>query len=1174
MLETSYSNFFTSGYYIFANGILLITLAAITYGFDSELTDRFKLRWLATGILAAGVARILFSFSLLQHNPLLLTIESGCALLSIHLFFEYSRRSYSENASGHQLLLHLPLFLLLTYGFWYSGMAIQVRAVAFLLIGLLVSYAGLRKSHQLPAEVKRYAQGCFALAAIAFTMHIGARLGFQFDWQTLEPISGARAVQWKFLLPSALDIAIIILAMLARHAREKLHWHSLRGDLGFYSHLLFLSCIVVVLWAGGLFGRHIEKQWQFQSEVTLTQAIESLSELINYRMLMAANYSYAIAAAPILAQYLEQPDPANHKLLEDYLDTISPRDPEGMCFLTGLDGKILVSSNSDESMIGFDVSFRDYFKKAMAGKSSDMIDYGKFTGQLGFYSINPVISNVDGKVLGACVVKRNLVDIEDLLKLYHPAMIVDESGVIFVASDKRYERRNYIHCLKTGSHTHRAADETASNADLIVHVAHAVAKIKKEGWLLVMLPGGNSDNKDLIWLMITLSLICLTLILTLNSAVINIRSRESYEVAQERFQTVFYHAPDSMIIISAKTLEILEANHSMTRQFGLIGDVIGLNYLKLLPACHNDLTHVWHDRAEKLFKHRRTFVRSNGEAFCAEVTGAPVTFNYHKAIILLLHDITAQKQHELELQQAKNAAENANKLKSRFFANASHEIRTPMTAIIGLTEMALTLCESEEQRRLLNLTRSSGKSLLELVNDILDLSKIESGKFSIRPTRFDLHQLLRELEQLFVFEARNSQINVVFSLDQNLPRHILSDGVRIRQILLNLLSNAVKFTDTGSISLQAKVIAGHNAERIEMKISDTGGGISPDKQEHLFEPFTYGDQYTRYEAKGAGLGLAICKQITDLLEGRLFIEKTGSTGTVFILEIPFGRGEAISEEPPVQVLQPKLCINGRPLHFLIADDNEINLFLAGSIIEKFGGSHQYARNGREALDMLAETQFDAALIDIQMPEVDGLAVIRQIRSSSGNAGQLPVIAVSAFISDQEKQEALQAGANSYLVKPYFPNDLLKAIANLAITHTTEETATETQTQTATISMPIAALKQIDADELEIRILKKPENILKISDIFARRSVELLAELAECEQMHDCLRLREVAHSIKGLAGMLGAKKSFQLARDIEDLCKNSQIEQALQQLAVLKQHITEISQDLKILQQQVSKKTV
>jgi PAS domain S-box-containing protein len=181
-----------------------------------------------------------------------------------------------------------------------------------------------------------------------------------------------------------------------------------------------------------------------------------------------------------------------------------------------------------------------------------------------------------------------------------------------------------------------------------------------------------------------------------------------------------------MLIISARDLTILEANQSMTRQFGLNDEIIGKSYFSLLPPKQHEFNNVWHNHSEKLFKHQRDFLRSNGEIFSAEVTGSPIIFNYDRAIILLLHDITAQKQIEHELRQAKNAAEEANKLKSRFFANASHEIRTPMTAIIGLTEMALSNSQTPEQQRILRLARSSSQALLELVNDILDLSRIES----------------------------------------------------------------------------------------------------------------------------------------------------------------------------------------------------------------------------------------------------------------------------------------------------------------------------------------------------------------------------------------------------------------------------------------------------------------
>ncbi|KAF1081152.1 MAG: hypothetical protein GQF41_2420 [Candidatus Rifleibacterium amylolyticum] len=1174
MPETFYSSFFSSGYYVFANGVLLITLAAVMQGFDRELTQRFNIRWLAAGLFSTGIARVLAALAVLKAALPIVALETGFVILSLHFYLEYLRREWGKEVSASAYSLHVPFFAALLYSFCFSGHALFLRNLIMITVGILVSGTGLRAARNLPREVITIARSCFVLAMIGYLTNSFTLYALQQQISDPTTTTGVPLSNWKMLLPSLFLIVLTVLAMLARHIREKLHWHSLRGDLGLSSHLLFLAGIVLLLIAGAIVGNRIEKQARFQRETALSQAIEGLAQLINHRMLMAANYSAVIAVAPGIRQYLEDPNPNNHELIKRYLAAIAPDNPDGMCFLTDNSGKIIISSNEEDPMVGFDVSFRDYFKQGAAGKSSDMIDYGKVTGQLGFYSVHPVIKPEDKKFLGICAVKRNLDDLAQLLKLYHPAMIVNENGVVFIGSDKKFEQRNYIHCLSEQPHNH-ATTAPEAGGKLIVYRAHAVARLNKEGWRVVMLAAGNNDNTDTIWLMITLTLVSLTLILILNSTVISIRSREDYEVAQERFQTVFYHAPDSMLIISATDLAILEANHSMKRQFGLIGEVTGASYLSLLPKNRRNISNIWHDRSEKLFKHQRAFVRNNGEEFTAEVTGAPITFNYQKAIIILLHDITAQKQIELDLRQAKNAAEEANKLKSRFFANASHEIRTPMAAIIGLTEMALTMCQSKEQARLLELTRSSSRSLLELVNDILDLSRIESGKFSIRPSGFNLIQLLQELRQLFEFEAKDTRVRVSFNLAPELPEQIVSDAVRIRQILLNLLSNALKFTEKGEIGLQAKTRTDADREILEIKVFDTGCGISQEVREHLFEPFTYNNQYTRRAAKGAGLGLAICRQITDLLAGHLYLEKTDDSGSTFVVEIPFKRidGAQIPAETPGTLT--RLIRNNRPLHFLIADDNEINLFLAGSIIEKFGGTHEYAKNGKEAHELLKTGRFDVALLDIQMPELDGLSLTRMIRQSNLPSANMPIIAISAFISDEEKQEALQAGANSYLVKPYFPKDMLQIVSQYTDCSAAQPAATDHSPvgQPSELADERPRLKQIDLAELEIRILKKPENILKISEIFERRSVELLQELAECEQNRDSAKLREVIHSIKGLVGMLGARNTFEMARELEEQCKNSELAKVLQRLAILKAQIFEISQDLIILRQ-TGKKTV
>ncbi len=1181
MSEIIYSGFFSSGYYIFANGILLIALAAVMHGFDPQLCEHFKIRWLAGAVFATGASRVILTFSLLAQSPTILIFEKGFAVLSLHFYAEYLRQNWFVKNKYNSALLHPLLLILLVYAFYHSESIPAIRIFISLIIGTLVATTGFRAAKELPEEVVDIAKGCFILAIIGYLLNLATINQLHTGWNLFAPEVGISSTDWRHAIPSFFIALMTALAILARHIREKKNWQNKQSDIGFIGHLFFLFAIILLLVCVPFVGNHLEKQNHFRKEVALSQAIERLTQLINHRMLMASHYSAAIAFSPSLVKYLENPDPTNQRLLEHYFTAVSPSNQEGMCYLVGQEGKILVSSNQSDAIKSLDISFRDYFKKAMAGKSSEMIDYGKVTQQLGFYSTHPIFRPSDRKVLGAFTYKSNLIDIKELLKLYHPAMLVDEKGIVFVASDKKYERRQYLHCLSDSPHQHDYNNEnaTADNqaAPIVRHHTHATARLNMAGWQVVMLPVGNNSNTNTIWIMVTFSLTLLTIILILNSAVIRIRSRKDYEVVQERFQAVFDHAPESMLIISAQNLEILEASHSMTRQFGLTSNVAGISYLSLVPEKRCDIINAWHDPDEKLFKHQRTFVRSNGEIFTAEVTGAPIAFNYQKAIILLLHDITAQKQIEFSLRQAKNAAEEANKLKTRFFANASHEMRTPMSAIIGLTEMALTLSQSQEQKHLLNLARSSGKSLLELVNDVLDLSRIESGKFSIRLGMFDLHQLLKELEELCRFEADKTGLKLEFELADDLPQYIISDGVRLRQVLLNLLNNALKFTESGKVTLKAKTLRDDSDNRLEIRVSDTGRGIPKEIQRHLFAPFTYSDQYTRCEAKGAGLGLAICRQITELLKGRVFVEKTDDTGTTFTLELPF---EAVTAKPNVNIETKfhRLTRDKRPLNFLVADDNEINLLLAGAIIEKFGGNHRYARNGKEALEQLTTGNFDVALIDIQMPELDGLSVIKHIRQNNDENCNIPIIAISAFISDQEKQEALQAGANSYLVKPYFPDDLLHAVEELTGIQCDAASAAviqpERRSDTTAMVTVQSNMKQINAEELEIRILKKPENILKIKDIFERRSVELMTELSACEKNCDCQRLREIIHSIKGLAGMLAAKSTFQLTIELEEHCKNGNVDAALQKLGTLKQQITEIAQDLEFLQQQVIKKTV
>ena len=590
-----------------------------------------------------------------------------------------------------------------------------------------------------------------------------------------------------------------------------------------------------------------------------------------------------------------------------------------------------------------------------------------------------------------------------------------------------------------------------------------------------------------IWVLMVILLIVIVFVVILNGITRTAEVMRSLEVAQNRFKSLFDNAPESIFVVSLVTLKIIEANQSMLRQFQLTQSAIGMNYFDLMPTKKRNLTNSWHSASKKMFKHEREFRKQTGEIFSAEVTGAIMEFNRERALLLILHDITMHREIESRLREAKNTAEEANALKGRFFANASHEIRTPMTAIIGLTELAASNCADDRQKHMLELIRSSSKSMLTLLNDIFDLAQIASGKLTINPVQFNLHLLLKDLVEIIQFQAEKKSV-APSKINPDVPEMVISDPDRIRQILLNLLANAIKFAHHGEVRLNTSLLkTSHAACIIEFSVSDSRAGNSEQLQKNLFSAFVFNDPYIKDEKRDNSLGLSISKQLIDLMGGKISVETNVEEGTTFKVSIPVTIKSIAASHIPGTATSISLTRDGRPLNFLIADDNEINLFLASSIIEKFNGTAVCVNDGIEAIAALKANRFDAVLMDIQMPRMDGIAALREIRKMSGPAAEIPAIAISAFASEQEKNMARDAGAQSYISKPYFPEDLLKAISEIFADKITEETSPIPATEEVIVKAPTSGLKQIDRNELELRVLKKPENILQINEIFQRRS---------------------------------------------------------------------------------------
>ncbi|MGB3225301.1 MAG: PAS domain S-box protein [Desulforhopalus sp.] len=414
---------------------------------------------------------------------------------------------------------------------------------------------------------------------------------------------------------------------------------------------------------------------------------------------------------------------------------------------------------------------------------------------------------------------------------------------------------------------------------------------------------------------------------------------------------------------------------------------------------------------------------ARGEIVWVESIASPLpeSSNNFTGIIGVTRDITSRKKIMLELEAAKEQAFAANKAKSEFLANMSHEVRTPMNGVMGMLQLMTMTTLDDEQFEYVETAMASGESLLTIINDILDYSKIEAGKLQMTPEEFQIRELVKPLITSFRTAINHEKVKLLCSISPEVPTVLVADHVRIRQILYNLVGNAVKFTEKGEIQIGISILEtiGNSRVKLECTIADTGIGVPEDIGTKLFEPFTQIESSNQKKIKGTGLGLSIVKQLVRQMEGTVHLCRNITHGTTVTFTLIIGIGKTQSEPERSSICTPILTSPNRRLSTLVVEDEQINQQILQAILTKLGHRSTIASDGYLALNLLKTHRFDIVLMDVQMPELDGIEATRIIRTSENysHVQNIPIIALTAYAMAGDKDKCLEAGMDSYLAKP-------------------------------------------------------------------------------------------------------------------------------------------------------------
>ena len=625
----------------------------------------------------------------------------------------------------------------------------------------------------------------------------------------------------------------------------------------------------------------------------------------------------------------------------------------------------------------------------------------------------------------------------------------------------------------------------------------------------------------------------------LNRAQAELRERaDQLRANEQRYRAIFANVAEAVLTVGADGV-IVDANDAAVALFS--------GALEGRPARAALHTDSWSEPGRHVLELAAPWGEPRVLEFNVTATAMEENDPDRLGFTISIRDLTSEVEAQRLLEDAREDAERTARLKDSLLSSMSHEIRTPMNGVIGILSLMADGELPPTARQQLDVARRSAEDLLVLLNDVLDLAKLDAEQVSFNPRSVRLTDLVRGVVQLHQPLADEQGDVVLVDIARDLPEWIVIDPTRVRQVLMNLLNNALKFTREGSVTLRLHATAtSGDAFTLRCEVADTGTGIAPDMQSLLFQPFTQVDPLDARKYPGTGLGLAIVKRLVELMGGEVGLHSAIGAGSVFWFTVPAVRGEAVVDD----LARQPMSAEGGSLRVLVAEDNEVNRMVLVRMLERLGHTSVEAVNGRQAIEVAQTDVFDVVLMDVQMPVASGIDATRAIRALGGRHAQVPILAVSANAMPEQQEQYVQSGMTAALAKPITLEQLDAALRRwvprtAASTAPTPAAGTSAAPETSAVHVESPAAEQpvTPADEgtplLDLAAIRELRSTLgeagstKMRELFPASLAQRRSEMAAALDRGDHDAARKAAHSVKGMAGSMGARALQHLAEQMQ-----------------------------------------